>query len=690
MKKAKRSVIITAILAIIMCASLVAGATFALFSSSSSVNIAVTSGNVEVTASVVEIQKSYVDENNETVNGKLFSGDATFDEEAHTVTLSNVLPKDTVKFKVQVVNGSNVAIKYRMVMSLVEDNGLFSSLDITLNGKKFYGYTSGTKYALLEAGQQIAAIPVVISLPEGATCNNTACKLTYKVEAVQGNASVEDFPEVPENTLAVNTTEDVRLLEKAISGENAVLDKDVVITKAPDTVASRLSIKEPTTLNLNAMIKTPDHMGNNSNNFCALIVDADTTVNANANGGIDTGINGGYGINVRNGAKLTINGGNYYGGGTAVQVQKGELTINGGIFAVEPYDNPNYGYNFLLNCIDSAYKNETAKIIVKGGIFKNFNPADNTAEGEHTNFVADGYKVVSETKDNGEVWYTVVSATAKVDTITADENGTIAASDVTSAIAGVFENDDGTTTGVEVTLPAGSIKLKGETASAVENVVKGKNVTFVGNGADTVYENLPVDGATGEGNADYSLQGAASVTFKNMTINLGAKDYNGFVRAGNLYFENCKIIGRGSYWGVGEVVFKNCEFTAPDADYCITLYSGKSFTFENCTFNSAAGKFINAYVEQFEGEANVVNLTNCVFNAGKANKAAICLKSYKNAIWKVTFTNCNVEQCKADGDTDDLPTGSKYYSVRNETGTVPAGTTVTVDGTVVWANGAKA
>lgn len=423
MKNAKRSVIITAILAIIMCASLAAGATFALFTSSSSVNIAVTSGNVEVTASVVDIQKSYVDEHGETVNGKLFSGDATFDEGARTVTLSHVLPKDTVKFKVRVVNGSNVAIKYRMVMSVVEDNGLFSSLDITLDGKKFYGYTSGTKYALLEAEQQIADIPVVISLPEGATCNNTACKLTYKVEAVQGNASVEDFPEVPENTLAVNTTEDVRVLEKAISGENAVLDKDVVITKAPDTVASRLSIKEPTTLNLNAMIKTPKDMGNNDYNFTALIVDADTTINADDNGGIKTGENGGYGINVRNGAKLTINGGNYYGGGTAVQVQKGELTINGGIFAVEPYDNPNYGYNFLINCIDSAYKNGTAKIIVKGGIFKNFNPADNTAEGEHTNFVADGYTVVSmKGEDSEDTFYVVLPVSDVLDAISQGED----------------------------------------------------------------------------------------------------------------------------------------------------------------------------------------------------------------------------------------------------------------------------
>ena len=486
MKNAKRSVIITAILAIIMCASLAAGATFALFTSSSSVNIAVTSGNVEVTASVVDIQKSYVDDKGETVNGKLFSGDATFDEGAHTVTLSHVLPKDTVKFKVRVVNGSNVAIKYRMVMSLVEDNGLFSSLDITLNGKKFYGYTSGTKYALLEAEQQIADIPVVISLPEGATCNNTACKLTYKVEAVQGNASVEDFPEVQENTLAVNTTEDVRLLEKAISGENAVLDKDVVITKAPDTVASRLSIKEPTTLNLNAMIKTPDNMGNNDNNFCALIVDADTTVNANANGGIDTGKNGGYGINVRKGAKLTINGGYYYGGGTAVQVQEGELTINGGIFAVEPYNNPNYGYNFLLNCYDPNRENGTAKIIVKGGVFKNFNPADNTAEGEHTNFVADGYTVVSrEDEDSGDTLYIVLPV-----------------SDVLNFIS----------QGEEVVL-TGDLTISADLATSKEIKVNGSKATINANGK-TVANTADI---WNEGTGAWSLvsaQGGAALTVK--------------------------------------------------------------------------------------------------------------------------------------------------------------------------------
>ena len=88
-----------------------------------------------------------------------------------------------------------------------------------------------------------------------------------------------------------------------------------------------------------------------------------------ANGGIDTGVNGGYGINVRKGAAVTINDGYYYGCGTAVQVQEGTLVLNGGTFACEPYSNPTYGYNFLINCVDSAYKNGTAKVIIQGGTF---------------------------------------------------------------------------------------------------------------------------------------------------------------------------------------------------------------------------------------------------------------------------------------------------------------------------------
>ena len=195
----------------------------------------------------------------------------------------------------------------------------------------------------------------------------------------------------------------------AKGGELTVSD-EIRIDKVEDTADARVIIAKPTTLDLNAKIVTPDNMGNNDSNFCALIVDADTTINAGENGGIDTGKNGGYGINVRKGATLTINGGSYYGGGTTVQVQEGTLIINGGKFACEPYDNPVYGYKFLINCIDAAWKDGTAKVIIKGGTFINFDPSDSASENPHGNFVADGYKVTSEKQANGDIWYTVVKA----------------------------------------------------------------------------------------------------------------------------------------------------------------------------------------------------------------------------------------------------------------------------------------
>ena len=113
-------------------------------------------------------------------------------------------------------------------------------------------------------------------------------------------------------------------------------------------------------------------------------------------------------VNVTELKEALTNGGYYYGGGTAVQVQEGTLIINGGTFACEPYSSPTYGYNFLINCLDSAYKNGTAKVIINGGTFVNFDPSNCTAEGAGTNFVADGYKVVSAPQTNGDVWYTVV------------------------------------------------------------------------------------------------------------------------------------------------------------------------------------------------------------------------------------------------------------------------------------------
>ena len=65
----------------------------------------------------------------------------------------------------------------------------------------------------------------------------------------------------------------------------------------------------------------------------------------------------------------------------------GQIEINGGEFECETPA-------WILNIKDKD--RETASIVVKGGKFHGFNPADCASEGEHTNFVAPGYKVIEE------------------------------------------------------------------------------------------------------------------------------------------------------------------------------------------------------------------------------------------------------------------------------------------------------
>lgn len=103
---------------------------------------------------------------------------------------------------------------------------------------------------------------------------------------------------------------------------------------------------------------------------------------------------------------LTIENGTYVGNTTVASVTKGTLTVNGGEFSVNSADS-----TYLLNCIDKYYNDGTAKIVVKGGSFKDFNPADNEAEiGDHTNFCADGYTAT----DDGNGNYSIITEIPEV------------------------------------------------------------------------------------------------------------------------------------------------------------------------------------------------------------------------------------------------------------------------------------
>ncbi|MBQ5924460.1 MAG: hypothetical protein IIW97_03850, partial [Alistipes sp.] len=114
-------------------------------------------------------------------------------------------------------------------------------------------------------------------------------------------------------------------------------------------------------------------------------------------GYVDGGAND-YAVEVRDGGKVVINSGYFRGAVSAVYAVNGAVEINGGEFWA---NDSAYRANYLLNCSDANYQNKIASIVVKGGKYHDFNPADNAAEGNATNFVAQGYKSVEKT--NG-VW----------------------------------------------------------------------------------------------------------------------------------------------------------------------------------------------------------------------------------------------------------------------------------------------
>lgn len=199
-KSVKRNVVISAILAIMLCVSLIAGATFALFTSESKVNIAVTSGKVDVVANVAtdSIKTKRKGTNYELGNNHMYSGAAATFEDGE-LTVSNMVPGDGITFNIIIKNNSSISVKYRYVISCLSDNGLLSGLDVEIGTESDYnGSSIISNYATLEVNSADITVPVKIELPEdaGNEYQNKTLTLSYKVEATQGNA---DDPAEPDN-----------------------------------------------------------------------------------------------------------------------------------------------------------------------------------------------------------------------------------------------------------------------------------------------------------------------------------------------------------------------------------------------------------------------------------------------------------------------------------------------------------
>ncbi len=204
----KRNVVVSAMLTIVLCVSIIAGATYALFTSESKVDVAITSGKVDVVASVDEgsiYTKALKTEYEQGLN-HMFGGLVSFKEDG-TVTLNNVVPGDAVKFTIVVKNNSSISVKYRTIIVCEENNGLFEALKVTINGTTYDGTTKVTNYEPLavDSGDQEIIVEIELPAEAGNDYQDKEVTLTYTVEAVQGNADID----VDNDTIYINNAKDL-------------------------------------------------------------------------------------------------------------------------------------------------------------------------------------------------------------------------------------------------------------------------------------------------------------------------------------------------------------------------------------------------------------------------------------------------------------------------------------------------
>ena len=237
-----------------------------------------------------------------------------------------------------------------------------------------------------------------------------------------------------------------------------------------------------------------------------------------------------------------------------------------------------------------------------------------------------------------------------------------------------------------ITLGEGEYELY-DKISEKEGILVGKELTFVGQGADKTkwkirYKHeLPV---SEDGN--YDLGGAEKVTFEKMTLQCGTGDYHGFVRIQNTVVKDCVIDGKTDYWGYTSAVFTDTTFNAPERQYALWTYSSPTMIFDTCTFN-AKGKVVNVYTDYSAGKYDIrVYFNNCTVNSSSSLSKQVLkindrnMRPYKYIIY---INNPHINAAAA----RDKMTCSQLFGFGSDSDSNTGYTDVYLDGDLVWTNG---
>lgn len=181
----KKKVILSSILTIALCLCLIAGSTFALFTSETKTDVAITAATVKLTATIENLEYDSV-----LVGGKLDQSNAVAN--GNVIDVQYMVPGDYFTFDIVIDNESNVQVDYKALLSLVEDGGLWGGLVVSYEVYTANGQIQNldpTAYAALDPNEDVT-VHVTVSFPQdrGNGYQETGCRFAVNVEAIQGNA----------------------------------------------------------------------------------------------------------------------------------------------------------------------------------------------------------------------------------------------------------------------------------------------------------------------------------------------------------------------------------------------------------------------------------------------------------------------------------------------------------------------
>ena len=489
---------------------------------------------------------------------------------------------------------------------------------------------------------------VTVSAPNAPVQNNYRTNILGNLLTSQVIFNVEIVPifNEPDNDIdIVNVKDEASLRALFATGGEATLTEDLVLDK---TVAVETGKEVVLDLNGKTISNTTDIWNTAANDWSLLSVRGGSLTIKGA-GTLQAKENDCFAVDVMDGGKVVIEDGTYVGNAHAVYVFEGSVEIKGGKYSIQQPSGLSSPYGYVLNCYDANYKNGTAKIIVTGGEFEKFNPADCAAEGAHTNFLADGYK----STQIGDSYFVTKAGVTPVATQEGFED--------------VISNGSvGTPIEIQAS-PNSTIVLKNGLAN---EGVKARNITIVGNGSQTVDV---ISGSISAEGGMLSYQRGSSFTFKNLKIKAGEGNFDGVV-CDELVYENCTITGKLTLYG--KATFVNCVFENTMANqYSIWTWGGTDVKFDKCTFNTN-GKAILLYGQATEAKPTNLIVTNCTLNDrknGAAGKAAIEIGNDYKATYNLTISDCVIN-----GFAEGKNTGSKTWA--NKDSMDAAHLSVTIDG----------